>query len=150
MKTVLAPIDFSKVSRRVVNTAVDLARLLQARVVLLHAVSAPAADLAALASRSGRLPKTPDRAARKHLARWQRELAEHRIAVATRCATGVPAVAILRAAGEVRANFIVLGPHGHRVSEPRTLGTTAGGVLAGASCPVVVIPAPRPRRKRAK
>jgi nucleotide-binding universal stress UspA family protein len=38
MKTVLAPIDFSDISRSVINEAVALARAIDARLVLLHVV----------------------------------------------------------------------------------------------------------------
>lgn len=149
MKTVLAPIDFSRVSRRVIHAAVDLARLLQARVVLLHAVTAPTAiKPVAPADAPAQFAKALERGARMHLTRWQRELAQSRIAVAARCTPGDPVPAILRAAGELRANYIVLGSHGRSAPGPRILGTTSSGVIAGAPCPVVVIPATRRRAPR--
>ena len=42
MKTVLAPIDFSDISRSVINEAVALARATNARLVLLNVVQLPA------------------------------------------------------------------------------------------------------------
>jgi nucleotide-binding universal stress UspA family protein/CHAD domain-containing protein len=149
VKTVLAPIDFSRVSRRVIHAAIELARLLQARVVLLHAVP-PSAGTKPVPPEDDpvRLARALERVARQHLTRWQRELARGRIAVAARCSPGEPVPAILRAAGELRANYIVLGSHGRQPPGPRILGGTSSGVIAGASCPVVVIPIARRRSPR--
>ena len=41
MKTILAPIDFSTASKQVVTEAAQLARVLRARLILLHVVQPP-------------------------------------------------------------------------------------------------------------
>jgi nucleotide-binding universal stress UspA family protein len=48
---------------------------------------------------------------------------------------------ILHEAGEQQAGWIVLGSHGHGALYELLVGSVANGVIKGARCPVVVVPA---------
>ena len=151
MKTILAPIDFSPVSRQVVAEAVALARPLQARVVLLHSVPPPpiiATDLAPLAGTVFTLTDSVQKAAARHLRRIQRALAQRDVTVETVCTDGFPATQILERATALGANYVVIGSHGHGAFHDLLVGSTASGVLKGAPCPVVVVPARKKQKKR--
>jgi nucleotide-binding universal stress UspA family protein len=151
MKTILVPIDFSRVSREVVAEAVKLARAIDGRIVLQHAIKPPAivTDLAPLVGEALKLTAAIERGARQHLRRLQLKLAKSGIEVKTLCEQGFPLPLIVARAKELDARYIVLGSHGHSAFYDLVVGSTAAGVLKRATCPVVVVPAqPKETRRR--
>ena len=76
MNTVIAPIDFSRASRGVVDEAIRLARSVQGRVVVLHVVKPPVfpSELAAIAGTAVHLTAEVERVARAQLLLMQRRL----------------------------------------------------------------------------
>ncbi|MEO5957977.1 MAG: universal stress protein [Opitutaceae bacterium] len=151
MKTILVPIDFSPVSRRVIDEAIDLARVAKARLVLLHAVQLPAivaTDLAPLVGEALQLTAEVERGARRHLLRLQKSLVKRGVPVETLCAQGFPTALIAAAAKKTGAKYIVIGSHGHTAFYDLVVGSTASGVLKRAPCPVVVVPAERKGKAR--
>lgn len=143
MKTILAAIDFSPVSRRVIAEAVRLARALQGKVVVLHAVKPPAivTDLAPLVGEALQLTAAVEGASRRNLQRWRAQLAKRRIAVETICQQGFPIGLILGHATRLDADYIVIGSHGHTAFHDLVVGGTASGVLKRAKAVVIVVPA---------
>ena len=148
VKTILAPIDFSPASHRVIASAVELARRLRGRVVLLHAVERPVirAGLRLIHLRVSAFTQALEAGARQHLLRVQRDLVKRRTSVETRCVTGAVVPAILAAAQQLGANYLILGSHGHNAGSQRVVGGTAAGVVHSAICPVVIVPAALRRR----
>jgi nucleotide-binding universal stress UspA family protein len=154
MKTILVPIDFSPVSRRVVAEATELAKTISGRIVLMHSVPPQpiiATDLAPLAGSALQLTDDLEKAADRHLQRMQRDLKERGITVDTICMSGYPVTHILAQAKKLDASYIVIGSHGHTALYDLVIGSIASGVLKRASCPVVVVPAAKkatPRRRK--
>ena len=149
MKTIVAPIDFSAASQQVVAEAVDLARALRARLIVMHVVQPPvitdsdvgarmSADYAAMASES----------AAKQLSALQKKLQLRGITIETRHVTGSPGRSIVDLAGALDASYVVLGSHGHGAIYDLVIGSTTTRVLKHAPCPVVVVPGGR--KKKAK
>jgi nucleotide-binding universal stress UspA family protein len=56
--------------------------------------------------------------------------------------TGHAAQEILKHAGDMRAELIVIGARGHGTLKRMLLGSTAERVVRHAPCPVMVIPLP--------
>jgi nucleotide-binding universal stress UspA family protein len=151
MKTILAAIDFSSVSRRVVAEALELADAVNGRVVLLHSVPPPpmiATDLVPLVGPALYLTDDLVKAADRHLRRIQRERKGRGTPIETVCLSGIPVKPILTTAKKLRANYIVIGSHGHTALHDLVVGSTASGVLKRATCPVVVVPAIKKRKSR--
>jgi nucleotide-binding universal stress UspA family protein len=143
MKTILVPIDFSDISTRVVDTARTYAEALGGRLVLVH-VSEPEPDF--IGFEPGPLT------VRMSVARDFKE--EHRKLDAAKAAAvqgGVEALAlhiqgplvakILAEAETHAAELIVIGSHGHGALYELLVGSVTSGVLHGAKCPVLVVPA---------
>jgi nucleotide-binding universal stress UspA family protein len=61
---------------------------------------------------------------------------------------GAPHEAIVRAARSHGAGQIVIGTHGRSGVSRLILGSVAAKVIAAASCPTLVVPAPRKAGKR--
>lgn len=142
MNTVIAPIDFSRASRGVIDEAIRLARSVQGRVVVLHVVKPPGAESEEAPSRGPVLEVTADfeRAARAQLQQMQRRLMKQGISVETVCATGSPIRCIVEQAQSQAARYIVVGAHGQNGLRQLMVGGIASGVLKRAGCPVVVVP----------
>lgn len=150
VKTILVPIDFSRISRRVVAQAVKLGEATGAGVVLLHSVPPPpiiASDVAPMAAPALLLSDEGQKAADLALRRMQRGLQQRGITVETICTRGAPVSQIVAFAERLGATHIVIGSHGHTAFYDLVVGGTTSGVLKRASCPVVVVP---PGRKRSE
>jgi nucleotide-binding universal stress UspA family protein len=141
MKTILAPIDFSAISDAVINEAATLARALEGRVVLLTVIQPPLImseyavlmDIAEITA-----------AGEKHAARQLEKIGEKlkADAVSTECVqvVGPPVTHIVEQADKYRADYIVMGSHGHTAFYDLLVGSTTHGVLMRAKCPVVIVP----------
>ena len=141
MKTILASVDFSTASKPVVAEAVKLAQAMGARLVLLHVVHPPvvtdsdlgyqmSAEYAAMAVVS----------ADKFLAALQKPLRAKGVAVEAKHLVGNPGQCIVDQAETLRADYVVLGSHGHGAFYELIVGSTTSRVLRQARCPVVVVP----------
>jgi nucleotide-binding universal stress UspA family protein len=142
MNTVIAPIDFSRASRGVVDEAIRIAQSVQGRVVVMHVVK-PAAFASAvppLVAASQDMTAKVEQLARAQLHLMQRRLMRKGISVETVCTTGSPIKCIVEQAATQTARYIVLGSHRHSALRQWVVGGTASGVLKQAGCPVVVVP----------
>jgi nucleotide-binding universal stress UspA family protein len=143
VRTILAAIDFSPVSTAVVDLAASLAETFSAKLTLVH-VAAP--DPAFIGYEPG--PQTV-RDARAHELRAEhgdlqeiakglrnREIAAHALMI-----QGPSVEKILSEATQIEADLIVVGSHGHGALHRALLGSVSEGILRGARCPVLVVPA---------
>lgn len=154
MKTILAAVDFSPAGAAVVPHAKALARAFNARVVLLTVVQPPiiTSDYSVLMENVVEITAIGEKAASVRLAKLRTVLAKDIKVVVTEQATGSPAQAIVDAAKKMKADYIVMGSHGHTALYDLVVGSTTHGVLKRAPCPVVIARAekPQPARRRAR
>jgi len=142
MKTILAPIDFSNGTKPVIAEAVALAEAFGARLVLLHAIQALPASASefGFAEATAKIASAAAENVKRRLAHIQEQFGEAGIAVSTLYAVGVSGAIILARAGELSADYIVIGSHGHGAFYDLIVGSTTSRVLKEAKCPVLVIP----------
>ena len=141
MKTILAPIDFSGVSDSVVSTAAALARALEGRVVLMHAVRPPVI-VNEYAPEVEKMALLAEQTAAQQLGAMEALLRSQDMQAESVETFGHPVPSILAEAGRLSADYIVMGSHGHTALYNLLVGSTASGVLHHAQCPVVVVPPP--------
>ena len=149
MKTILAPVDFSAVTKRVVAEAVALARALDARVVLLT-VSQPVALVADYTAFLDNIAEVNDlvaKAAKREIEKLEQGVEPDFERITSIQLTGAPVPLILDQAKKLAADYIVIGSHGHTAFYDLLIGSTASGVLKRAPCPVVIVPPPRRKAK---
>lgn len=142
MKTVIAPVDFSPVSNRVVNAAIKLARLLKGRLVLLHVVPPPLAIRDALPAVEdvALKSKSAGREADKKLADLKAAFQRKFEPIEVVRLTAPPVAGIVEEAQKLEAEYIVIGAHGHSAVHDVIMGSVASGVMKKAVCPVLVVP----------
>ncbi|MFY9923536.1 MAG: universal stress protein [Opitutaceae bacterium] len=143
MKTILVPIDFSPVTKAVVDEANSLAQCCKGRIVLLYVVQPPVlvAEYGGVIEDVVPLIEAAEKAAVQLLAQWRDYLKEGCVTTKTVKVEGFPSKEIVEQAKTAEADYIVMGSHGHTAFYDLLIGSTTSGVLKKAHCPVVVVPA---------
>jgi nucleotide-binding universal stress UspA family protein len=151
MKTILTAIDFSPSSKGVLDQALALARTFEARLVILHVVQPPPVTDADIGgTMSVAYTGIAADAADQRLHALQKRMQKSSLPVDVDHIVGHPGNAIVEFAARRRANYIVLGSHGHGAFYELVVGSTAMHVLKRATCPVIIVPIPRSPRRKSK
>lgn len=141
MKTIVAAIDFSDATERVVDAAVAQARAFGADLHLVHVLEPEPAYTA--------YGFTPDEfpamhafheEARKRATRRLSEVAAEAPGIHRHLAEGSPLHALLGYVKEIGADLVVLGSHGHGMVASLLLGSVAEGMVRKAAVPTLVVP----------
>jgi len=143
MKTILVPVDFSDVTARVVETARQLAQAFASRIVLLN-VAEPEPDFVGFEPGPITVRQSVARdfkVERQRLDEIKALAAAGGVDVQALHIQGPSVEKILHEAGEQEASWIVMGSHGHGAFYELLVGSVTNGVLKGAKCPVVIVPA---------
>jgi nucleotide-binding universal stress UspA family protein len=146
LQTILAPLDFSDVSSRVVEYAAEMAKGFGGRVVLLH-VAEPEPDFVGFDAgpQVVRAATAHDiRAEHRQLEAFKHQLAESGLEVMALQIQGSLTEKVLEAATQQNADLIVMGSHGHGALYHFLVGSVTAGVVKRAKCPVLVVPAIEP------
>ena len=147
MKTLLVPVDLSDAAQPVLQKAAELAPQLSARIVLLHIVEPVATyvpvgatmDVIAAAPAPAETAESlsaPD----SRLKALAEPLIAAGINVQPVTLIGLAVDDILEQAVKYRADFIMLGSHGHGALYHLFSGSVVTGILKRATCPVIVVP----------
>lgn len=143
MKTILVPVDFSDVTTRLIETARDFAAAFGSRLVLLN-VAEPEPDFVGFEAGppAVRVNVARDfKAERQKLDELKSQLAVPGRVVVALHIQGPMVEKILGEADEQQADLIVMGSHGHGAFYELLVGSVTHGVIKGARCPVLVVPA---------
>jgi nucleotide-binding universal stress UspA family protein len=142
--TILVPVDFSEVTTRVLGYASVLGAALSGQLYLLH-VTAPDPEFVGYAAG----PQTVrDQVARRYREVHQRlqaeaeALRESGLDAIAILAQGPSVETILKEAGRLGVDLIVMGSHGHGAVHHLLVGSVSQGVLKKSPCPVMVVPSP--------
>ncbi len=143
VRKIVAAIDFSPISARVVDHAASLAAALAAELTILH-VAAPDPDFVGYSAG----PQTVRDARARELRAEHRKLQEvaetlrdRGIATRALLIQGPTAQQILAETKRLGAGMIVVGSHGHGRLYRALVGSVTENVVRAAVCPVLVVPA---------
>ena len=145
IQRILCPIDFSEFSRPALAHAVAIAGWYESSLALLHVW--PFIPVVAIPPGSGVLPSPPTLSPeeRGRLAADLKRLGEDAgadLSLDVAVVEGQTAVEILRVAGEMPADLVVMGSHGRSGFERLLLGSVTEKVVRKALCPVLTVPRP--------
>ncbi|RMG47540.1 MAG: universal stress protein [Acidobacteria bacterium] len=141
-RTILVPVDFSEHSRHGLETARDIARETGGRLVLVHVVPdllpTFVPDIAGFSD--GELLHAAVERARRELEGFAPPGGlDAPGGVERRVEAGTVHAEIVRVAGEVGADLIVIATHGRTGARHLLLGSVAERVVRTAPCPVLVV-----------
>ncbi|WP_437722741.1 universal stress protein [Sorangium sp. So ce861] len=146
MKTLLLAHDFDETSERALDTAIELARKLSAKVVVSHVYSVPVytfpegSSLIPSAEDAARLAEAAQRSLDQVL---ERRRAVGDVEISGTLRAGVPDEEICRLADEIGADMIVIGTHTRGAVARALLGSVAQRVVRSAKVPVLTIRGPQ-------
>jgi len=152
---ILVPVDFSACSEEAFRTALLLARLFQAEVLLLHVIDTKSLEQLnmlglALPSEEAKQKKKLRHYARLNARNLLRLEEAKGVTIRRLLAEGSPFVEIARAARAEKVDLVVMGSYGGRVGNVDKIffGSTAEKVVRTAGCPVLTVPLPTSPRSR--
>ncbi len=145
MKIILAAIDLSPITPKVISGAAELAVALQAKLILLTVQEPVAAYVpvgAAMDVITAPMPLTPIDLSevKEHLEQLATPLRAEGLDVETRALSSLPVDEILDQAKKAEASMLVLGSHGHGALYHLFSGSVVTSVLQKTTIPVTVIP----------
>ena len=145
MRTLLAAIDLSPITHKVIDGSADLARALGAKLILLHVVEPVTAYVpvgAAMDVITAPVPvEAPDlEGVKEQLERLAAPLRAQGLTVETVVTVALPTEEILEQAKLTEASHLLLGSHGHGALYHLFSGSVVTSVLQKSSLPVTVIP----------
>ncbi len=137
MKTILALIDFSDITPKILDHAHDFARAFGGDIVLMHVVppeplvvdfEPPAVSPDVFKERQQDLQALCD------------YLAQRRVSVTTAQFGGLVLETVLAQIGLLQPDVIIMGSHGHGALYHLLMGSITEGVIKHAPLPVLVVP----------
>ena len=151
--TLVLAVDFSPTSRAALDAARELARDLDARVILVHAFQTRPRP------RAGTGKGRPDPLSQVALelqadeavelsTEWGRLLRDTGLDVECVARAGRAADVVLEEARKQKAHLIVIGTHGRTGIMRAAFGSVAEAVVRRSSVPVLAVPTPRARRRK--
>lgn len=144
----LTAVDFSPQTRKVLETARQLATALKAELWLVHAAAPePVVRSYGAGARQDR-ERTAEEYRQEHrlIQEAAADAREVGIEATGLLVQGPPARMILKEAADLEADMIIVGSHGFGAVLGLLLGSVSKKILRKANCPVLVVPADRPDR----
>ncbi len=145
IKTILLPTDGSECSHKAMNYAVSFAKQYGGKIVALNVIDQRLEEQTRNAvieighELMQRLHDGYAREARRILQEVAEAGAKAGVHVETRLIKGIPSDEIVRLGGELPADLIVIGTHGHTGVSHLLLGSVAEKVVRRAPCPVLSV-----------
>ena len=140
IKLILVPVDFSEPSLAALRYAVDLARMLKARLEIVHVVEAVTyAPMIGSAVDLDRFREEQERAAQRRHAQLAADLRRRRVRCRTALKIGAASSAIVDLAKRSSADLIVMATEGRHGVGRLLLGSVAERVVRSAGCPVLTV-----------
>ena len=135
-KRILVAVENSPADKTILSHVSDLARLMQAELLLVHVADGWAArNYDQLKLRESEEMK----ADREYLERLRTELAAQGLSVATRLAMGDPARELIKAVDDEGVDLLAMSTHGHRFLQDLIYGATADRVRHLVKIPVLLL-----------
>lgn len=139
-KKILVPTDASEYSRRALKTALELARSVQAEIVLLHVSYTPQAYWGYTISygitvTQEQLDQNGDLALEATLTGIDSE----QVVIHKRVESGHPVTIILEQIKKENIDLVIMGSHGYGAIAGSVLGSVSQRVLQRVNCPVLII-----------
>ena len=139
-RTIVVATDFSAPGNAAVDRAVDLARYLGAKLHIAHVFTLPVPLLTVYEfSLSGSDMRDARDMAREKLDACAEQAAAAGVTATTSLLDGATAQAVVTLAGDLDADWVVVGTHGHTGLQHVLLGSIAERIVRHSPCSVLVV-----------
>lgn len=139
-KKILVPTDASEYSRRALKMALELARSVQAEVVLLHVSYTPQAYWGYTISYGITVTQEQlDQNGELALDATLNGIDSEQVVIHKRVESGHPVTIIVDQIKKENIDLVIMGSHGYGAIAGSVLGSVSQRVLQRASCPVLII-----------
>ncbi len=138
-KRILCPVDFSDISKRVLQIAADLAKRFGANLHVIHVFQLPATMLEAVYEDPTDMEEEIRQRLNDKLNEFVQKTKKPDLKITTGVYEGVPDVEIIKSARENQADMIVMGTRGKTGLSHVLLGSVAERVIRNAEMPVMTI-----------
>lgn len=142
IRTILVPTDFSEHSEEALARAIELARAVSAKLVLIHSFWVSIATASTDLIPADLMDRIRE-AARTELEKLEKRAAQAGVACETRLVFQPAVPAILEEVDAIAADLVVMGTQGLTGLKHVLLGSVAERVVRLAHCPVMTVKAPR-------
>jgi manganese transport protein len=133
--TILVPLDHSDADREALGNAVALAKMHDAKIILLHVEEGVTSQLFGALSSTAEIKEGQD-----YLANFAQSFQEQGIRAEVIVRHGKsPAREIAAAAAELQPDLVVMSSHGHRGLKDLIFGTTINGVRHRINVPLLIV-----------
>jgi universal stress protein A len=141
IRRILAPTDFSELSKQGLKSALELAQTFGAKLLLLHVVELPPYPVEGIVPShlGATLLDDLERQASNELAQVLPEAQGSGVDVARRVVVGIPYRKIVEVAEEEKADLIVMTTHGRTGLSHLVMGSVAEKIVRTSPCPVLTI-----------
>jgi len=142
MKNIVVPIDFSDVSKQVIERASLLAKVFTAKMWLIHVV-APDPDFVGYNVGPQEVRDSVANEIKKEHRQLQElatKIEQEGVDVTPLLVQGPTVETILKQTEKREADMVVMGSHGCGVLRRMLLGSVSEGVLRECQCPLMIIP----------
>lgn len=141
IQKILTAVDFSELTEKVLDAAINMARKFGAELRLVYVVEdmTPYAWVSVPHVSFDVLEQEMDKSAGTKLEKLVSEKIPAGLSCSTEVRKGHPAKEIVDCARSEGSSFIVMGTHGYRGLEKVLLGSVTDQVLKSAPCPVLVV-----------
>jgi universal stress protein A len=141
IRRILAPTDFSELSKQGLKSALELAEAFGAKLLLLHVVEPPPYPVEGIVPShlGATMLDDLERQATNDLAQMLSETQASKMDVARRVVVGIPYRKIVDVAEEEKIDLIVMTTHGRTGLSHLMMGSVAEKIVRTAPCPVLTI-----------
>ncbi len=141
IQRILAPTDFSELSKQGLTSALELAETFGAKLLLLHVVEPPPYPVEGImpSHLGATLLDDLERQASKDLAQMLSETHGSQVEVTRRVVVGIPYRKIVEVAEEEKSDLIVMTTHGRTGLSHLVMGSVTEKIVRTAPCPVLTI-----------
>ncbi len=142
MKTIVALVDFTDVTFKLLKQAHHLASAFGSEVVLLHVVAPDPVVVDFGMSPTVYRPPSEETIAAENdrLVQLQQSMEKFGVRTSTRQIQGTRVEDLLQECKNLNADIIIVGSHGHGAIYNLLVGSITSQVLKGSPCPVLVVP----------
>lgn len=139
MKLILIPTDFSEASENAMQYAMEINKIINAGIILLHSYYVPVPTSEAIVIVPDKTIKlSAIKTLEEQKSKYEQKFPGN--VITTHVTEGFPDIEILKAERQLKADLLVMGTRGMNTLKRLLIGSNTSAVIEKSTCPVITIP----------